>query len=188
MNQYRNNPNDLWYAKWDNNYVKPRLISYDKDILVTDISDLDITAKEMFDELVDASWSTGEPGVLFEENMNMNNYLKDYLGPINSVNPCVVAGTRLYTDHGHIIIDEHIGEIHNVWNGVKFTPAMIKITGHNQTVYKVTVSDGRYFTCTGTHMMPVYITNFPFMEFRKSLIARVVMSYGIQTLAILKQI
>lgn len=167
MDQYRNNPNTLWYAKWDDNYVKPRLISYDKDILVTDISDLDITAKEMFDELVDASWSTGEPGVLFEENMNVNNYLKDYLGPINSVNPCVVAGTRLYTDHGNIIIDEHVGEIHNVWNGVKFTPAMIKITGHNQTVYKVMVSNGRYFTCTGTHMMPVYITNFPFMEFRK---------------------
>ena len=64
---------------------------------------------------------------------------------------CVIAGTEVLTDKGNVNIEDHIGETLNVWNGKKFTPALFKVTGHNQKVYKVTLNDGRSLTCTGNH-------------------------------------
>ena len=90
LDQLNNDPNSKWFAtdKWNNKLIKPRLISYDKDMLVTDVSESDITVSELFDEIVDAAWSTGEPGLLFVENINNANLMYDYLGPIHAVNPC----------------------------------------------------------------------------------------------------
>ena len=64
---------------------------------------------------------------------------------------CVIAGTKVLTDKGNVNIEDHVGEVLNVWNGKKFTPAMFKITGHDQKVYKVTLNDGRSLTCTSGH-------------------------------------
>lgn len=45
-----------------------------------------IKARQVFDALVDAAWQTGDPGILFIDEINRKNKLK--LGRITSTNPC----------------------------------------------------------------------------------------------------
>ena len=151
MDKLRDSPDELWFCTWKNEKLKPRFITYDKDMLVQDISELDITVKELWLEIVTAAWNTGEPGVLFHHNTNATNSLKPYYGDIMAVNPCVIAGTKLLTDNGPVHIEEHVGEVLNVWNGYEFTPALVKITGHDETVFDVELEDGRRLTCTKGH-------------------------------------
>ncbi len=47
-----------------------------------------INPKEFFRKIAEMAWSTGDPGVLFKDNMNRRNILKHYLGEIFSTNPC----------------------------------------------------------------------------------------------------
>lgn len=126
-------------------------ITYDDNFVALDSTPIDITYKELFNEVVECAWKTGEPGILFEDNINKENPLKDFLGNIKTCNPCVVAGTLLYTDKGNIIINEHINEIVNVWNGCEFVPAKVLITGTDQEVYKVVLNDGRTVITTAYH-------------------------------------
>ena len=151
MDKLRDSPDELWFCTWKNEKLKPRFITYDKDMLVQDISELDITVKELWLEIVTAAWNTGEPGVLFHHNTNATNSLKPYYGDIMAVNPCVIAGTKLLTDNGPVNIEEHVGEVLNVWNGYEFTSALVKITGHDETVFDVELEDGRRLTCTKGH-------------------------------------
>jgi len=46
-----------------------------------------LNAKEVFDKIVDMSWRTGDPGLVFITRMNENNPTK-HLGDIESTNPC----------------------------------------------------------------------------------------------------
>lgn len=88
MDQLKHNPNELWYCRFNGEDVKPRAITYDGKYNVLDITSADITANELWDEIVHAAWSSGEPGLLFEDRMNENNLLLDVLGKMDGVNPC----------------------------------------------------------------------------------------------------
>jgi ribonucleoside-diphosphate reductase alpha chain len=46
-----------------------------------------LSAKTVFDRIVDAAWTTGDPGVLFIDEINRRNPTR-HLGPIASTNPC----------------------------------------------------------------------------------------------------
>lgn len=88
MKQYLEDPNSEWLCMFNNQLIKPRWITYTPELIVEDVTEMTITCKDLFDELVTSAWQTGEPGVLFEGNINNNNLLKDILGSINCVNPC----------------------------------------------------------------------------------------------------
>lgn len=62
--------------------------SYDDNFLVTDSSEITLTHKEIYDEFIHSAWLTGEPGALFEDNMNNHNILAKHLGLMKHVNPC----------------------------------------------------------------------------------------------------
>lgn len=97
----------------------------------------------------------GEPGVLWLDNMQkysrMNGVIDWKDKNASGSNPCVVAGTYVLTERGNVLIEQHIGETLNVWNGYKFTPAEFKITGHNIKIYKITLSNYNTLVCTGSH-------------------------------------
>ena len=42
----------------------------------------------LLNEIAESAWKSGEPGVLFLDNMNKHNIFKDQMGPIRSTNPC----------------------------------------------------------------------------------------------------
>lgn len=88
MKQLNEAPDSLWYCDWQGTPMKPRYIEYTPELLVEDVSEADVTVKDLFEEIVLAAWSTGEPGILFQDNINRNNLLKDILGDITCVNPC----------------------------------------------------------------------------------------------------
>lgn len=46
-----------------------------------------LNAREVFDTIVDAAWSNGEPGIIFIDRLNRDNPLP-LLGEIESTNPC----------------------------------------------------------------------------------------------------
>ena len=63
-------------------------ITYDNNFVVQDVSPVALTYKEMFDVMVKCMWRTGEPGLLFKENINKDNILRPILGDITACNPC----------------------------------------------------------------------------------------------------
>jgi len=89
MNNLFENPNSLVMCYHPScGKVKPQKLTFTDEILCTSHNPIDITYKELFDELINSSWMTGEPGFLFDRNINIYNNLHDMLGPIKAVNPC----------------------------------------------------------------------------------------------------
>lgn len=134
-------------------------ITYNKDFVVQDVTKVNITYKELFDEVVKCMWKSGEPGILFEDNINRTNTLLNYLGKIDSCNPCVIAGTKLLTDIGQVNIEDYVGQLVNVWNGEYYTPAEVIVTGSYKDVYDIVLSDGRSLCCTEYHKFITVDTN-----------------------------
>jgi len=97
--------------------------------------------KERFDSIVDACFASnaGEPGVVWTDNSSM------------ITNPCVPAGTQILTRQGYQNIETLVDVPVEVWNGFEWSKVTPAITGHNQPMVKVSLSDGRSLTCTTAH-------------------------------------
>ena len=97
----------------------------------------------------------GEPGYVFLENAKA--YGRMSLPPDNSdsrvkgFNPCFVKGTRILTSEGYFEIDKLVGQEVSVWNGREFSKVTPKITGENQPVVKVILSNGVELIATPYH-------------------------------------
>jgi len=69
---------------------------------------------------------------------------------------CMKADTPLLTDTGYYPIIDLVGLKVNVWNGTNFSEVEPKITGENQEMLKITLSDGSEFECTKYHKWPTW--------------------------------
>ena len=58
-----------------------------------------LNAGEVFDEIVESAWATGDPGIVFLDRINNANP-NPQLGQIESTNPCVTGDTLIYTSRG----------------------------------------------------------------------------------------
>jgi ribonucleoside-diphosphate reductase alpha chain len=87
MDAVINRPNEPWICKFDGEVMKPRRITRDSHGLITNIEEVDMTAKEMMDEVTYGAWRNGEPGVVFLDVVNKTNPLPE-LGEIDACNPC----------------------------------------------------------------------------------------------------
>jgi ribonucleoside-diphosphate reductase alpha chain len=58
-----------------------------------------LQAAAVFDRLVGAAWSTGEPGIVFLDTINAKNPTP-HIGRIESTNPCITADTWVQTADG----------------------------------------------------------------------------------------
>lgn len=47
-----------------------------------------LDAREVFNKIVDSAWRTGEPGIIFIDRVNDDNFLAPLYGKIESTNPC----------------------------------------------------------------------------------------------------
>jgi ribonucleoside-diphosphate reductase alpha chain len=47
-----------------------------------------VPAAELWQQIADNAWRTGDPGLLFVDAINRHNVLLDHLGPIRTTNPC----------------------------------------------------------------------------------------------------
>ncbi|HTY39551.1 MAG TPA: adenosylcobalamin-dependent ribonucleoside-diphosphate reductase, partial [Candidatus Paceibacterota bacterium] len=87
MTQLVEKPNTQWYCTWNGAKTKPHRVLRAKNMSVTGAEEVDITVKELFDELVNYAWLNGEPGIVFIDEVNRTNPLPG-LGPIDCSNPC----------------------------------------------------------------------------------------------------
>ena len=93
MRQVIENPDEQWYCTWNKEWpgdyekVKPNRVLRHPNGSVYGVEGVDITAGELFDEVVNYAWTNGEPGIVFIDAVNDTNPLPE-LGPIEVSNPC----------------------------------------------------------------------------------------------------
>ncbi|GAB4142670.1 MAG: vitamin B12-dependent ribonucleotide reductase [Patescibacteria group bacterium] len=87
MKEVESNSQTPWMCEWKGVKMKPRRIFRDNKGRITKIEEVTMTAKDIFDEIIDAAWGNGEPGVVFLDEVNKTNPLPE-LGRIEACNPC----------------------------------------------------------------------------------------------------
>lgn len=104
----------------------------------------------LFNEIVASAWKTGDPGIIFIDTINEKN-TTPWLGKLEATNPCVTGNTMILTSTGYRRIDECVGETVKVWNGEEFSDVVPQVTGTNQEVMTVVLSNGIEVECTPYH-------------------------------------
>ena len=66
-------------------------------------------AREVFDEIVESAWATGDPGLVFLDRINAANP-NPHLGRIESTNPCVTGDDVVMTQEGPFPVSELVGK------------------------------------------------------------------------------
>src|SRR3989344_1878858 len=89
-----NHPNEPWLCQFDGFKMKPRRITRDRFGVVVSIEKLDMTASELYNEIVRNAWNNGEPGVVFLDAFNRGNTMPKT--PIEATNPCGEQGLPPY--------------------------------------------------------------------------------------------
>lgn len=113
-------PNEQWYCEWKGVKTKPHRVLRAPNGSVIGAEEIDITVKELFDELVHNAWSNGEPGIVFIDEVNRTNPLPG-LGPIDCSNPCGEQFLHHYDNCnlGSINLAVFIKDGQFDWNGLK---------------------------------------------------------------------
>jgi ribonucleotide reductase, class II len=70
---------------------------------------------------------------------------------ISGTNPCVIGDTEILTKDGYVTIESIANQEVEIWNGFEWSTVTPKITGYNEPLVNVTLSDGRTLVCTEYH-------------------------------------
>lgn len=65
--------------------------------------------------------------------------------------PCVSGDTEILTERGYFSIRSLVDQEVSVWNGKEFSTVIPSVTGENQDILKVTLSDNKEIKCTFSH-------------------------------------
>lgn len=111
-----------------------------------------ISAKELWNTIIQSAWKTAEPGILLWDNHMKYDPSAVYerLKPI-STNPCVTGDTVILTRDGYRRIDSLVGRETEIWNGYEWSKVTPRITGYNQEIMVVKFSDGNTLKVTPYH-------------------------------------
>ena len=87
MKQVLEHPDKQRYCVWKGKKMRLNKVLRNPNGSVNGVEPMDITVGQIFDEIARYSWTNGEPGVVFIDEVNRKNPLPD-LGSIYSSNPC----------------------------------------------------------------------------------------------------
>lgn len=116
-----------------------------------------INPMDLWHEIVRANYECAEPGIMWEGRFI--KYSTDGVYPqfkYVTSNPCFAGKTPVLTDKGYFQIADLNGQTVNVWNGEAWSAVTPKVTGTNQQMLEVTLSDGTVLENTVYHKYPVY--------------------------------
>jgi ribonucleotide reductase alpha subunit len=109
-----------------------------------------VNARELFKDIMKSQLETGMPYLWFKDTSNRANP-NQHEGYIPGGNLCVAPETRILTDQGQVPIAELEGQQVDVWNGSEWSNVLVRKTGENQELIKVTLSNGMSLECTPYH-------------------------------------
>jgi ribonucleoside-diphosphate reductase alpha chain len=103
----------------------------------------DLSVWDLYYRICKLMCKTGEPGFSIDVKEKKNEVLR---------NPCVAGDTDILTDKGYFKIKDLIGiGAVNVWNGIEWSKVTPTITGQNEPMITVYLSDGTSLRCTEAH-------------------------------------
>ena len=112
-------------------------------------------ANKIWQKILTSQIETGVPYICYKDSVNEKSNQKN-IGVVKSSNLCVAPETKILTSKGwHAIIDFKDQEV-EVWNGKEFSNTIIKQTGINQELIKITFSNGELLECTPYHKFYIY--------------------------------
>ncbi len=111
-----------------------------------------INARDFFMEFCRTQFDFGDPGAIFIDRVRNYNLLSKYEDyKIDVSNPCVSGDTLILTMFGYKPIKECVGVKTVIWNGYEWSTVTPKVTGHNQKMLRITLSNGMSLDCTTYH-------------------------------------
>lgn len=107
-------------------------------------------ANKIWQKILISQIETGNPYICFKDNVNKKSNQIN-IGVVKSSNLCVAPETKILTSKGwYTILDLKDQEV-EVWNGKEFSNTIVKQTGSNQELIKITFSNGELLECTPYH-------------------------------------
>ena len=103
-------------------------------------------SREKIHELFNSIRTSGEPGIINVAEAKRRR--SDFAG----VNPCVTPDTTILTkEYGYIRIADVVDEDVTVWNGYDWSVVTPRVTGYDQPMYRIILSNGNEIECTDYH-------------------------------------
>jgi ribonucleoside-diphosphate reductase alpha chain len=110
-----------------------------------------LSAEELFTSIAKHSWTNGEPGILFLDEINKHNPTPK-LGEIETTNPCLSGDSWITTKEGPKQIKEIVNKkIEVVLNGSFLKSNGFYSTGKKE-VFKITTKEGYEVEATSNHL------------------------------------
>ena len=105
---------------------------------------------QLWNSIVSTQIETGKPYLMYKDHVN-RKCNQNNLGAIKSSNLCVAGDTKILTKNGYQEIRSLAGQSVELWNGYEWSLAPVAQTGTNQTLVKITTTDGSSLECTPYH-------------------------------------
>lgn len=125
-----------------------------------------LNARDVFNKICDQAWKTGEPGIIFIDEINRYNP-NPSLGDMNCTNPCVIGDTLVQTVEGQIKIKDLVGKeidvytMDNEGNLAIRKAKNIRMTKRNAKLLEIDFSRTKLI-CTPDH--EIYIQGKGYVE------------------------
>lgn len=108
---------------------------------------------KIWGQVIKKRFESGYPYIHFTGNANEQApaVYKDKGVKIYASNLCVAPETLLLTKEGYQVISDLEDEEVEVWNGKQWSKTVVRKTGENNKLLKVSLSDGKELECTPYH-------------------------------------
>ena len=111
----------------------------------------EIPARDLFSEIIENTWTNGEPGVIFIDTINDSNPAPEAF-KIEATNPCVTENTVVQTFEGSCCVKDLIGVSFRTIVGDQVPGGFFPTRSVTELV-KITTERGFSITCTPNHRL-----------------------------------
>jgi len=109
-----------------------------------------IKAQELYTKILECQFESGIPYMLYKDAANKKSNQKN-LGTIKNSNLCVAPETKILTQKGEFEIQHFENYLTSIWNGHQWSDVIVRKTGENQKLIKITFSNDKFIECTPYH-------------------------------------
>ena len=109
-----------------------------------------VPARKLFKHIMTCQSESGFPYMCYKDHGNRKSNQKN-LGTIRSSNLCVSSDTYILTKQGQLPIKDCVDKNVIIWNGSEWSEVIVKQTGKDQELVRVSLSNGTHLDCTPEH-------------------------------------